>query len=571
MTLRKTKSKKAALYIRVSTDMQADKDSLPLQESDLIKLAEFHGITDYVVFKDAGFSGKNFKRPSLQDMLERIRNGEFTHLLVWKLDRISRNLIDFMGLYEELKRRNVSFVSKCETFDTSSVGGEVMLKILLVFAEMERKTIVERVTAVMLSRANDGKWNGGPVPFGYTLENGPKAKVKKWPVPDPVEAPIVKKMFEAYLKLKTLRKVAQMLNEQGITTRQGNTWCGVTVREVLFNAFYKGVYTYNKTSSNMPRESFMKPESEWISVKGKHEAIVSEELFDKCSELMHQQNRSFTSKIGRLIGAQEKYIFGGLLACANCGYTLRSVDRGPKKDECRQSSYYYCAQRYDIKKPCTSKAYTSDKILVKGLLTLVSRIIEACGRAVQFSSPEQLVKYLLSDDIIAGAKGIEEADNIYTIIRTHVKHTYGVDNVEEYNPNSMLVDKIDKEIKVMQRALERLNKFYLFDDSAMPEQEFAEQKKSINEKIAKLEEQKVSLSCNDVNEDAGYLAQLSQLIFIKTMRDASSNFDYYDLTKKVGRKVIRKFIKEIVKKIYFDHSRLVKIEFTNGQTITLIY
>ena len=108
------------------------------------------------MFEDAGYSAKNTDRPRYQQMMARLRTGEFSHLVVWKIDRISRNLLDFAAMYEELKRLGVVFVSKNEQFDTSTAIGEAMLKIILIFAELERKMTSERVTAVMLSRANNG-------------------------------------------------------------------------------------------------------------------------------------------------------------------------------------------------------------------------------------------------------------------------------------------------------------------------------------------------------------------------------------------------------------------------------
>ena len=110
-----------------STHHQIDKDSLPLQREELINYSKFIlNSNDYVVFEDAGYSGKNTDRPAFQDMINRIRMGEFTHLLVWKIDRISRNLLDFCDMYDELKRCNCIFVSKNEQFDTSSAMGEAM-------------------------------------------------------------------------------------------------------------------------------------------------------------------------------------------------------------------------------------------------------------------------------------------------------------------------------------------------------------------------------------------------------------------------------------------------------------
>ena len=123
---------KAAIYIRVSTQWQVDKDSLQVQERELAAYADIVlGIKDYEVFKDGGYSGKNTDRPAYQLMMSKIRKKEFTHLLVWKIDRISRNLIDFTNMYHELRDLGVTFISKNEQFDTSSAIGEAMLKIIL--------------------------------------------------------------------------------------------------------------------------------------------------------------------------------------------------------------------------------------------------------------------------------------------------------------------------------------------------------------------------------------------------------------------------------------------------------
>ena len=164
--------KKSAIYVRVSTYHQIDKDSLPLQKKDMINYSKLVlGIDDYEIFEDAGFSAKNTDRPAFQQMIKRVKQGEFSHLLVWKIDRISRNLLDFCSMYDELKEHGCIFVSKNEQFDTSSAMGEAMLKIILVFAELERKMTGERVTSVMLDRASKGLWNGAPIPLGYKWDD----------------------------------------------------------------------------------------------------------------------------------------------------------------------------------------------------------------------------------------------------------------------------------------------------------------------------------------------------------------------------------------------------------------
>ena len=112
---------KVAIYIRVSTLHQIDRDSLPMQRQDLIAYAKLILNTDDVtVFEDAGYSGKNTIRPEFQKMMSQLRTGTYTHLLVWKIDRISRNLLDFAEMYQELKDLGVTFVSKNEQFDTST-------------------------------------------------------------------------------------------------------------------------------------------------------------------------------------------------------------------------------------------------------------------------------------------------------------------------------------------------------------------------------------------------------------------------------------------------------------------
>lgn len=127
--------KKVAIYIRVSTKYQIDKESLPFQRNELPKYAQIVlGVNDYEIFEDAGYSAKNTDRPAYQQMMARIRSGEFSHLLVWKIDRISRNLLDFAQMWDELQRCGVTFVSKNVQFDTSTAIGEAMLQIILVFA-----------------------------------------------------------------------------------------------------------------------------------------------------------------------------------------------------------------------------------------------------------------------------------------------------------------------------------------------------------------------------------------------------------------------------------------------------
>ena len=141
-----------ALYVRVSTGYQVDKDSLPFQKKELKAYCEhvLHIDKNRIeIFEDAGKSGKNTKRPAFERMMGKVKSGQVSHVIVYKIDRISRNLVDFSLMYDDFKYNNVTFISLNEQFDTSSAIGEAILKIILVFAELERKLTSERVTDVM--------------------------------------------------------------------------------------------------------------------------------------------------------------------------------------------------------------------------------------------------------------------------------------------------------------------------------------------------------------------------------------------------------------------------------------
>lgn len=244
---------KIAIYIRVSTLYQVDKDSLPLQREDLINYSKYMlNSDDYVVFEDAGYSGKDTDRPAYQDMMKRIKSGEFTHLLVWKIDRISRNLLDFCAMYENLKKYNCIFVSKNEQFDTSSAMGEAMLKIILVFAELERKLTAERVTAVMLDRASKGLWNGTPMPLGYMWD-----EELKGPIIDEEEKPTVELIYDMYLKEESTTVIRNYLNANNIKTKRNGSWTTKAVSDIIRNPFYIGTYRYNYRDSNRRKKKKM--------------------------------------------------------------------------------------------------------------------------------------------------------------------------------------------------------------------------------------------------------------------------------------------------------------------------
>ena len=257
-----------------------------MQRKDLIAYSSLVlGIEDYEIFEDAGYSGKNTDRPAFQSMMQRIRTGEFSHVLVWKIDRISRNLLDFAEMYEELQSLRVTFVSKKEQFDTSSAMGEAMLKIILVFAELERNMTSERVTATMISRANQGLWNGGRIPYGYNYDTDSST----FSIRDD-EAAVCRIIRDDYLENKSLVHTSRLLNSIGHKTRGGADWSPTTVWIIIQNPFYAGMYRYNRYKGTEYRT--VNPEDEWVIINDHHPAIFTLEDHEKMLDILQSNSRT---------------------------------------------------------------------------------------------------------------------------------------------------------------------------------------------------------------------------------------------------------------------------------------
>lgn len=337
---------KAALYIRVSTQYQISGDSLNTQLETLTKYADLIlKIQDITIFEDAGFSGKNTSRPAYQKMMKALRQGEYTHLLVWKIDRISRNLLDFADLYQELKRLRISFISFNEQFDTSTAIGEAMLKIILVFAELERNMTAERVRANMIARAQKGIWNGGKIPLGYYRNE----EENNFQI-DHSEIQTVKMIFNLYEEYHSCLVVSRFLNQKGIKTKGEKSWSPTTIYSVLTNPFYLGTLRYNRSSPSTGRNC----EDDWVIIPNHHEAAIQLLQFDRCQKLLQKQN--FKSDTRTCI-KKHIHIFTGLLYCDYCGEMMTAQPGNLLKKTEHQTSRFACRNRRNASCP---NPFTSD-------------------------------------------------------------------------------------------------------------------------------------------------------------------------------------------------------------------
>ncbi|MGN0150264.1 MAG: recombinase family protein [Clostridia bacterium] len=311
-----------------------------------------------VTFIDNGYSGGNIDREGFQSMMRQIERGKISKVIVYRLDRISRSLSDFVGILETLKKYNVQFVSSQESFDTSSPYGEMIVKILMVFAEFERQSIIERVTQAYAHRSEIGLYMGGRRPYGFNLKDTVIHNIKtKMYEPAPAETEQIKYIFENYaVPNVTLRRLMDNLVQNNILPTEGS-WSTAKLSNILKNPIYvkadnaiyeyyannnaniisdinafdgiHGLQMYGKTKHTADDMSDMKV------VVMAHEGIVNSNIWIKC-----QKKIEWNKRIGNSISNSTSWI-GGKIVCKNCGRTM-TVTRGGKRKDGTQTRYFSC-------------------------------------------------------------------------------------------------------------------------------------------------------------------------------------------------------------------------------------
>ena len=300
-----------------------------------------------VVFEDEGFSGGNLKRPAFQKMMADIRKHKFKAIVVYRLDRISRNISDFTGLIDELTKLGVSFVSIREQFDTSTPMGRAMMFIISVFSQLERETIAERIRDNMHELAKTGRWLGGNAPTGYRSEAVSKetvdGKIRKSfkLVPIPEEVAIPKMIFDLYRETDSLTAVETELLRRRIKTKQGKDFTRFAIKGILQNPVYMtadedaynyfidrgadvcypqetfdggyGIMAYNRTDQEKGKSTVLLPMDQWIIAIGKHPGLVPSSQWIAVQESL-ERNKSKSYRKSR----SNEALLTGLVFCS-CG------------------------------------------------------------------------------------------------------------------------------------------------------------------------------------------------------------------------------------------------------------
>lgn len=340
-------SKITAIYARQSVDKEKS-ESIETQIELCKKREESDNVKEYI---DKGLSGKDTDRPALQRLIEEIQLGTVGKVVVYKLDRISRNVQDFYELYNLMNAHGCAFVSVSESFDTSSSMGRAMMGILAVFAQMERENIQLRVKDNIAHRIREGGWGSGRAPFGYVnVKEGKLATIK----PDPNYVEIIKHLFQMYAE-DTSVSLRYIYTDYILKNKIAGINGANSVGRILANPVYcvadKNLYNYFKSCG----VKFLNDESEWNGTRcacvqrRKRKAIKSAHLNgDLDAYLLNSKgvidSRTFITVQKRLV-QNKSYTtdrtpksmkeLSSIVKCEKCGLAVLNV-----------SGYLYCTGKH---------------------------------------------------------------------------------------------------------------------------------------------------------------------------------------------------------------------------------
>ncbi|ADU95329.1 recombinase family protein [Geobacillus sp. Y412MC52] len=323
---------KVAIYVRVSTDEQAKEGfSIPAQRERLRAFCASQGWEIVQEYIEEGWSAKDLDRPQMQRLLKDIKKGNIDIVLVYRLDRLTRSVLDLYLLLQTFEKYNVAFRSATEVYDTSTAMGRLFITLVAALAQWERENLAERVKFGIEQMIDEGKKPGGHSPYGYKFDKDFNCTIIE------EEADVVRMIYRMYCDGYGYRSIADRLNELMVKPRIAKEWNHNSVRDILTNDIYIGTYRWGDKV-----------------VPNNHPPIISETLFKKAQK--EKEKRGVDRK---RVG---KFLFTGLLQCGNCG--------GHKMqghfDKREQKTYYRCTKCHRI---------TNEKNILEPLLDEIQLLI----------------------------------------------------------------------------------------------------------------------------------------------------------------------------------------------------
>ncbi|ELC8345157.1 recombinase family protein [Clostridium perfringens] len=498
-----------AIYCRVSTEEQSENGySIDEQERLLEEWCKKMGYVIYKCYSDRGISGKNIKdRPALKELLSDAKAGKFDMVISWKINRVSRKLEDVLKIVNLLEKNNITFKSYSEPFETDTPAGRMQFQMMALIGEFERGTIAQNVKMGMIAKAKSGNWCGGRV-LGYDLvpNNSPEEEKKgknKLEINEK-EAEIVRFIFNEYSKGKGYKAITNKMNKLGYKTKKGNNFSVGSIRDILTNPVYIGEIRYNvRQNWSEKRRRNINPNP--IRVKGKHEAIIDRELWDKVQLILESKK----GKPSRIYDGE--YPLTGILRCPKCGAGMViSRTTNTLADGTKKRIAYYCCGNWKNKgtSVCNSNTIRVDKAN----------------------------EYVF--------KKIEELVSNEAMIKAVVKNI-NKERKDKVKPAKRLLGDIDKELEKLDKRKRKI--FEAYEDDILTKEEFQTRKNELNEKIRILEEEKKPL-LNTISEE------VSEEIPYEFIKDILMNFSKI-LNSSVSREQQKKLLHMIISEITMNESR----------------
>lgn len=445
---------------------------------------------DIIVYEDEGFSAKNLDRPQFKLMMKHADREPFDYIVVYRLDRISRNVGDFAQLIEKLNSMKTAFVCIKERFDTSTPMGRAMMNIAAVFAQLERETIAERVRDNTIMLARTGRWLGGVTPTGFSGEKveikdgeGKTRSAYKLTVKQS-EMNVVRILFSKFLELRSLTGVATWCIKNDIKTREGCDFRLRAVRDILTNPVYcvadelsyeyfkklgcdvcidkeqldgkHGLMPFGRTIQN-GKKYIRNPASEWIIALGKHKGIISSDDWIMVQQIIGGNSGKTFYRPTR----NQVSVFSGLLRCGNCGHIMRPrVNSNRHRDSNGNQTFtYMCEYKERSRKKycemCNVNGNILDESLCRAVLdfntpkSTMNRQLDKLRRESEQKSEN--IKELIS----ALQKDIDEKKNMISNLLNALAK--GQSNSTFLNYANKEIERLDADVEKLEREIAELS------------------------------------------------------------------------------------------------------------------
>ncbi len=321
----------AVIYARYSSENQRE-ESIEGQLRECSEFADRKGYTIVKTYADRAISGKKAdNRPQFMQMTADSKQKLFDAVIVWKIDRFSRDKYDSVFYKNALKKNGVSVISATEPIDDTPEG-QLMESIFEGFSVYYIKDLALKVSRGMTENVLKGKFNGGALTFGYYIDENKSFQ------PDPIQAPIVQDVFTRYADGESAKSILKSLIEQGVKNKRGGNLTYSFVTNMLKNRRYLGEYRFKDTV-----------------VENAFTPLVTRDIFDKCQARLAANKH----KPAHFKDTSDKYILTGKIFCGHCGSSMAGVSGTSKTGIIHR--YYHC-RKAKAKKSCDKKRVQKDLI-----------------------------------------------------------------------------------------------------------------------------------------------------------------------------------------------------------------